>query len=185
MIQGGHPLVADFPLGGAKHEAIGSNNWVVDGSLTATGKPLLANDPLHLGTQIPSICIYRPYFESGGPSSLAPRCRAPAMCPRTQQVQIAWGATSVAAGQDLYRGGSTLQAPPPNLKRSLERMTVVPETITVKGADAVVVNVASHATVRSFRTAINANNAESKKTPRPPVLEPLAFLVDRTRQRKT
>ncbi|HEX4333737.1 MAG TPA: penicillin acylase family protein [Usitatibacter sp.] len=35
-------------------EAVGSNNWVVDGTLTATGKPLLANDP-HLGLQTPSL----------------------------------------------------------------------------------------------------------------------------------
>lgn len=33
---------------------IGSNNWAVSGKLTASGKPLLANDP-HLGIQIPSI----------------------------------------------------------------------------------------------------------------------------------
>ncbi len=32
----------------------GSNNWVVDGSLTATGKPLLATDP-HRPVQIPSL----------------------------------------------------------------------------------------------------------------------------------
>ncbi len=32
----------------------GSNNWVVDGSMTATGKPLLANDP-HRAIQIPSL----------------------------------------------------------------------------------------------------------------------------------
>jgi penicillin amidase len=32
----------------------GSNNWVVDGSRSATGKPLLANDP-HLPLQMPSI----------------------------------------------------------------------------------------------------------------------------------
>ncbi|MDB5076189.1 MAG: penicillin acylase family protein [Chloroflexi bacterium] len=31
-----------------------SNNWVVDGTRTASGKPLLANDP-HLSVQIPSI----------------------------------------------------------------------------------------------------------------------------------
>ena len=37
---------------GGKH--IGSNNWVVNGARTASGKPLLANDP-HLGAQIPSI----------------------------------------------------------------------------------------------------------------------------------
>jgi penicillin G amidase len=33
---------------------IGSNNWVISGSRTATGKPFLANDP-HLGIQMPSI----------------------------------------------------------------------------------------------------------------------------------
>jgi len=33
---------------------IGSNNWVVSGNMTASGMPLLANDP-HLGIQIPSI----------------------------------------------------------------------------------------------------------------------------------
>jgi penicillin amidase len=32
----------------------GSNNWVVDGSMTASGKPLLANDP-HRPVQIPSL----------------------------------------------------------------------------------------------------------------------------------
>ncbi|RLD02105.1 MAG: penicillin acylase family protein, partial [Chloroflexi bacterium] len=33
---------------------IGSNSWVVDGSRTTTGMPILANDP-HLGIQMPSI----------------------------------------------------------------------------------------------------------------------------------
>jgi penicillin amidase len=33
---------------------IGSNNWVIAGSRTATGMPILANDP-HLGIQMPSI----------------------------------------------------------------------------------------------------------------------------------
>jgi penicillin amidase len=32
----------------------GSNNWVVDGTMTATGKPILANDP-HRPVQIPSL----------------------------------------------------------------------------------------------------------------------------------
>ena len=36
------------------HASIGSNNWVVDGTKSTTGKPLLANDP-HLGIQMPSI----------------------------------------------------------------------------------------------------------------------------------
>ncbi|HYN74854.1 MAG TPA: penicillin acylase family protein, partial [Candidatus Limnocylindria bacterium] len=37
-----------------QHAGAGSNNWVVSGELTATGKPLLANDP-HLAPSMPSI----------------------------------------------------------------------------------------------------------------------------------
>ena len=49
------------PLAGAllaatppHEEAVGSNNWVVSGARSATGKPLLANDP-HLGLQAPAL----------------------------------------------------------------------------------------------------------------------------------
>lgn len=41
-------------LTGLGGEVPGSNNWVVSGAHTATGKPLLANDP-HLAFQLPSI----------------------------------------------------------------------------------------------------------------------------------
>jgi penicillin G amidase len=43
----------DSVMGPAGSE-IGSNNWAVSGARTATGKPLLANDP-HLSIQMPSI----------------------------------------------------------------------------------------------------------------------------------
>jgi len=39
---------------GTNGEGIGSNSWVVGGGRTATGKPLLANDP-HLGPVMPSV----------------------------------------------------------------------------------------------------------------------------------
>jgi penicillin amidase len=39
---------------GARPAEQGSNNWVVDGTLTATGKPILANDP-HRPVRIPSL----------------------------------------------------------------------------------------------------------------------------------
>ncbi len=44
----------DIGLVFGKGHDIGSNNWVVAGSKSASGKPLLANDP-HLGIQMPSI----------------------------------------------------------------------------------------------------------------------------------
>ncbi len=39
---------------GEWNDGIGSNSWAISGEKTATGKPLLANDP-HLGIQMPSI----------------------------------------------------------------------------------------------------------------------------------
>ncbi|MEW6287860.1 MAG: penicillin acylase family protein [Chloroflexota bacterium] len=42
------------PLLGRVGDGIGSNSWAVSGKLTASGMPLLANDP-HLGIQMPSI----------------------------------------------------------------------------------------------------------------------------------
>ena len=38
-------------------EAVGSNNWVVSGARSETGKPLLANDP-HLGLQAPALWYF-------------------------------------------------------------------------------------------------------------------------------
>ena len=43
---------------------IGSNSWVVAGSRTATGKPLLAND-MHLGIQMPSIWFENDLHSTG------------------------------------------------------------------------------------------------------------------------
>ncbi|MBU3551401.1 penicillin acylase family protein [Polynucleobacter sp. MWH-Berg-3C6] len=44
----------DFPGG---KDGIGSNNWALSGKLTASGKPLLANDP-HLGLSAPAIWYF-------------------------------------------------------------------------------------------------------------------------------
>ncbi len=46
--------IAAAPVSMGAGDGIGSNSWVVDGSLTESGAPLLANDP-HLGPTMPSI----------------------------------------------------------------------------------------------------------------------------------
>ncbi len=86
---------------------IGSNNWVIAGSNTASGRPILANDP-HLGIQMPSI-----WYEIGL------HCRpVSADCPYDlvgfsfvgvpgiiigHNPRIAWGVTNVGPDvQDLY-----------------------------------------------------------------------------------
>ncbi len=78
-----------------------SNNWVVDGSKSVTGKPLLANDP-HLPLSIPCIW-YEAHLE-------APGLRAAGVClPGLPAIiighnqRIAWGVTAAMVDQDdLY-----------------------------------------------------------------------------------
>ncbi|PLZ81565.1 penicillin acylase family protein [Fischerella muscicola CCMEE 5323] len=48
------PTPHTLSLAFGRGDGIGSNNWVISGQRTATGKPILANDP-HLGVQMPSI----------------------------------------------------------------------------------------------------------------------------------
>ena len=48
------PRVLDKGFNLERDPGIGSNSWVVDGSKTKTGKPMLANDP-HLNLTLPSI----------------------------------------------------------------------------------------------------------------------------------
>lgn len=91
----------------ARGEGIGSNNWVVSGQRTASGKPLLANDP-HLGIQMPSI-----WYEIGlHCQPVSDECpynlRGFTFAPGPWVVighndHIAWGVTNVGWDvQDLY-----------------------------------------------------------------------------------
>lgn len=92
---------------GLRGQGIGSNNWVIDGSKTTTGKPILANDP-HLGIQMPSIwyevglhCVPRtadcPYDVAGFTFPGVPGVVI------GHNDRIAWGVTNVNPDvQDLY-----------------------------------------------------------------------------------
>lgn len=94
-------------LFGASHEGSGSNNWVISGQRTATGKPFLANDP-HLSVQMPSIwyeiglhCVPKgprcPYDVTGFSFAGAPSVIV------GHNDRIAWGVTNVGPDvMDLY-----------------------------------------------------------------------------------
>jgi penicillin amidase len=82
---------------------LGSNSWVISGSLTATGNPLLAND-MHLANQMPSI-----WYEIGlhcRESSFDVRGFSFAGVPGViagHNGRIAWGYTNTAGDvQDFY-----------------------------------------------------------------------------------
>lgn len=124
---------------GGKFEGIGSNNWVIAGSRTTTGLPLLANDP-HLSIQMPSI-----WYEVGL------HCRAlTAECPFDvtgfsfagapgviigHNNRIAWGFTNVGPDvQDLFI--EKINPANPNqyeVNGEWQAMVIVNETIKVKG----------------------------------------------------
>ena len=122
-------------------EGLGSNNWAVSGARSATGKPLLANDPHH-GLTAPAIW----YFA---------RVKAPgldvagATLPGTPNVvlgrnaKIAWGFTNTGPDvQDLYL--EEVDASDPKRYRTPDgfaAFTERREIIKVKGAPDVTLNV--------------------------------------------
>lgn len=170
----GDPGVADFLLGGSKTEALGSNNWVVDGTLSASGKPLLANDP-HLSAKVPSTW-YLAHVSAGDFDLIgATLPGAPAVALGRNRF-VAWGATNVAADvEDLYRERLDPSGRFAEFRGALEPLTIIPETIVVKGGAPVHVDVriSRHGPIVS--DAINANNAEGRREPTAAALEPLAF----------
>jgi penicillin amidase len=172
-LAGGHPDVRAFLLG-SHSEALGSNNWVVDGTMTATGKPLLANDP-HLGTKIPSLWYLAHLSWPGGDMAGATLPGIPAVAIGRNR-NIAWGETNVAADvQDLYRERLDAAGTQAEFKGRFEPIRRLTEQILVNGGAPVQVEVRITRHGPLISDAINANNRESASDVKPAPLEPLAF----------
>jgi len=173
-LSSGDASVRDILFGGASAEALGSNNWVVDGTLTASGKPLLANDP-HLSARLPSTWYLA--HVAGGEFEIigATLPGAPAVALGRNR-SIAWGATNVAADvEDLYRERLDATGRFAEFRGAQEPITVIRETITVKGGPTIAIDVRVTRHGPLVSDAINAMNAEAKTTPKAPPVEPLAF----------
>jgi len=114
-------------------QGLGSNNWVVSGAHTATGKPLLANDT-HLELTIPPIWyeihLTAPNWNVKG--FTLPGCP---MIIIGHNDQIAWGFTNNQADvQDLYIETFNPTAPDEyRVKGAWAKAQVIEETIHVKG----------------------------------------------------
>jgi penicillin amidase len=80
---------------------LGSNNWVVSGAHTLSGKPLLANDP-HLGHSIPSVW-YMAHLTAPGLDVTGVTLPGLPLVIIGHNERIAWGMTNTGADvQDLY-----------------------------------------------------------------------------------
>ena len=79
----------------------GSNNWVVDGDKSVTGKPLLANDP-HLPLQMPSVW-YEVHLNGGGLNVIGASLPGVPGVIIGHNDRIAWGITNTMTdGDDLF-----------------------------------------------------------------------------------
>jgi penicillin amidase len=91
-------LLDDLNFGG---ETVGSNSWVLAGSRTASGRPILANDP-HLGLRTPSVW-YLARLEAPGLSAEGATLPGIPTVIIGHNARIAWGMTSLEPDvQDLY-----------------------------------------------------------------------------------
>mgnify|MGYP002623606942 CR=1 FL=1 len=82
-------------------EGVGSNNWVVAGSHTTTGKPLLANDP-HLKLSAPALWYFARLKAPGLDVAGATMPGLPIVV-LGQNARVAWGFTNTGPDvQDLY-----------------------------------------------------------------------------------
>jgi penicillin G amidase len=81
--------------------ALGSNNWVVSGKHTQSGKPLLANDP-HLGHRVPSVW-YMIHLKAPGLNVSGVSLPGIPLVVIGHNERIAWGMTNTGPDvQDLY-----------------------------------------------------------------------------------
>ncbi|WP_226578071.1 penicillin acylase family protein [Halobacillus litoralis] len=123
------------------HEFNGSNNWVVSGERTASGSPMLADDP-HLGLATPSIWYQmhleaKDYHVSGVIFAGIPGIIL------GHNDSIAWGVTNVGPDvQQLYVEKRKQDDPTMFLyEDQWEKADVIKETIEVKDGDSVELDV--------------------------------------------
>ena len=114
-------------------EGMGSNNWVLGSRRSATGKPLLANDP-HLGLTAPGLWYFA-HLSAPGMNVIGATLPGIPAVTLGHNDSIAWGLTNTAPDvQDLYieqiNPDNAAQYRTPDGWAAFDRRT---ETIRVKG----------------------------------------------------
>jgi penicillin amidase len=140
------------------NEGRGSNNWVVAGSHTTTGKPLLANDP-HLALSAPAIWYYA-HLKTPNTDVMGASLPGLPFVVLGRNAHVAWGFTNTGPDvQDLYL--EQIDAANPTRYKTPTGWQVFDtrsETIAVKGKPDVthVVRSTRHGPVISDAQAVHA-----------------------------
>lgn len=124
--------------------AVGSNNWVVAGSRTASGKPLLSND-MHLTLRVPDTW-YMADLQAPGFHAAGVTLPGLPFVVAGHNEHVAWGFTALYADvQDLYTEKLDGKGHYQGNDAQWHPLAVDRETIHVRGGSDVVVNVESTA----------------------------------------
>ncbi len=151
-------LMRAFDLG---LEGVGSNNWVVSGARSETGKPLLANDP-HLGLSAPALWYFARLTSPAGTVIGATLPGVPGVVLGRNE-HIAWGFTNTGPDvQDLFI--EQLDPADPSRYRTPDgwaTFETVREVIQVKGApdEVLTVRISRHGPVISDGASRGATSA--------------------------
>ncbi len=153
-----------------------SNNWVVDGTMTVTGSPILCNDP-HLGQAAPSIW-YECHLAAGDIDVVGVSFPGAPGVVIGHNRHIAWGVTNAVSDvEDLYIEKFNPQNPHQyEFQDKWEEAQVIREEIFVKGKKEPVieeVRVTRHGPILTSITrpntiteaSQNGNNAEPDELP--------------------
>jgi penicillin amidase len=122
-------------------DGMGSNNWVVGGQRSKSGKPLLANDP-HLGLSVPSLWYFA-HLSAPGLEVIGATLPGLPIVVLGRTDRIAWGFTNTAPDvQDLYieriRPGNRMQYQTPE---GWADFSLRKEIIRVKGQEDITLEV--------------------------------------------
>ena len=134
---------ADFSASVEEHEpTLGSNNWVVDGTRTQSGKPLLANDP-HLAYSSPAIW-YMVHLKLNDKNLVGVSLPAVPGVVLGRNDNAAWGFTNTAPDvQDMYMERIADNAEQYMTPNGAQNFITRVELINIKGEDPINITVRS------------------------------------------
>lgn len=150
----------------------GSNNWVVDGTMTETGAPILCNDP-HLGQAVPSIW-YECHLNAGDFDVTGVSFPGTPGIVIGHNQHIAWGVTNAVSDvQDLYvEKFNPENADQYEYQGKWEDAEIIREEISVKGQEQPViekVRVTRHGPILTSFQQTSAENEEAAETAEVPL----------------
>jgi penicillin amidase len=121
-----------FPVWSGHELQPGSNAWALSGAWTATGKPILANDP-HLDFSIPAVW-YQIHLRAAGLNVEGVSLPGAPCVIIGHNERIAWGVTNLGFDvQDLYRERFNPQNGQYLYRGAVEQARLEAESIAIKG----------------------------------------------------